>query len=55
MRFEYKRYQHDGRKILEVMHKFGEPVISVSIMSRYGMDDRAIEVRSPADTKGFFL
>jgi hypothetical protein len=28
---------------------------SVSIVSGYGLDDRAIEVRSPAETKGFFL
>jgi hypothetical protein len=26
---------------------------SVSIVSGYGLDDRAIEVRSPADAKGF--
>jgi hypothetical protein len=31
-----------------------EPGSSVSIVSGYGMDDRAIEVRSPADAKGFF-
>jgi hypothetical protein len=28
---------------------------SVSIVSGYGLDDRAIEVRSPAEEKGFFL
>jgi hypothetical protein len=28
---------------------------SVSIVSDYGLDDRAIEVRSPADARGFFL
>jgi hypothetical protein len=33
----------------------GEPGSSVSIMSGYGLDDRAIEVRSPAQDKGFFL
>jgi hypothetical protein len=33
----------------------GEPVISVSIVSGYGLDDRAIEVRSPADVKDFRL
>jgi hypothetical protein len=26
-----------------------------SIVSGYGLDDRAIEVRSPAETRGFFL
>jgi hypothetical protein len=28
---------------------------SVSIVSGYGLDDLAIEVRSPAKAKGFFL
>jgi hypothetical protein len=28
---------------------------SVSIVSGYGLDDRAIEVRSPAEAKEFFL
>jgi hypothetical protein len=32
-----------------------EPGNSVSIMSGYGLDDRAIEVRSAAGAKGFFL
>jgi hypothetical protein len=32
-----------------------EPGISVSIVSGYGLDDRAIEVRSPVEAKGFFL
>jgi hypothetical protein len=32
-----------------------EPCNSVSIVSGYGLDDRAIEVRSPAEAKGFFL
>jgi hypothetical protein len=35
--------------------KMGEPGSSVSIMYGYGLDDRAIEVRSPAEAKGFFL
>jgi hypothetical protein len=34
---------------------YGEPGSSVSIVSGYGLDDRAIEVRSPAEKKGFFL
>jgi hypothetical protein len=33
----------------------GEPCSSVSIVSGYGLDDRAIEVRFPAEAKGFFL
>jgi hypothetical protein len=28
---------------------------SVSIVSGYGLDDRTIEVRSPAEARGFFL
>jgi hypothetical protein len=32
-----------------------EPGSSVSIVSDYGLDDRAIEVRSPAEAKAFFL
>jgi hypothetical protein len=32
-----------------------EPGSSVSIVSGYGLDDRAIEVRYPAEAKGFFL
>jgi hypothetical protein len=35
--------------------KLHEPGSSVSIVSGYGLDDRAIEVRSPAEAKGFFL
>jgi hypothetical protein len=33
----------------------GEPGSSVSIVSGYGLDYREIEVRSPAEAKGFFL
>jgi hypothetical protein len=33
----------------------GKPGSSVSILSGYGLDDRAIEVRSPAEANGFFL
>jgi hypothetical protein len=33
----------------------GELGSSVSIVSGYGLDDRAIEVQSPAEVKGFFL
>jgi hypothetical protein len=32
-----------------------EPGSSVSIVSDYGLDNRAIEVRSPSEAKGFFL
>jgi hypothetical protein len=30
-------------------------ISSVSVVSDYGLDDRAIEVRSLAEAKGFFL
>jgi hypothetical protein len=36
-----------------VLHINGEPGRSVSIVSGYGLDDRAIEVRSPAGAKDF--
>jgi hypothetical protein len=32
-----------------------EPGSSVSIVSGYGLDDRAIDVRTPAGAKRFFL
>jgi hypothetical protein len=32
----------------------GEAGSSVSVVSGYGLDERAIEVRSPAEAKGFF-
>jgi hypothetical protein len=34
-------------------NSFGEPGSSVSIVSVYGLDDRKIEVRSPAGAKDF--
>jgi hypothetical protein len=37
------------------LHDAPEPGSSGSIVSGYGLDDRAIEVRSPAVAKGFFL
>jgi hypothetical protein len=33
----------------------GEPGSSASVVSGHGLDDRAIEVRFPAEAKGFFL
>jgi hypothetical protein len=45
-----------------ISDNYGIPVLrgresgsSVSIVSGYGLDNRAIEVRSPAQEKGFFL
>jgi hypothetical protein len=42
------RYSRDYSEICE-------PGSSVVIMSGYGLDDRANEVRSPAEAGGFFL
>jgi hypothetical protein len=38
-----------------VINVLFEQDISVSIVSGYGLDDQAIEVRSPTEAKGFFL
>jgi hypothetical protein len=35
--------------------EINRPTNQVSIVSGYGLDDRAIEVRSPAEARGFFL
>jgi hypothetical protein len=45
----YIEDSEDGRAYLS------EPGSSVSIVSGYLLDDRAIKVRSPAEAKGFFL
>jgi hypothetical protein len=42
--FEFNKYECDC-----------EPDSSVSIESGYGLDDGAIDIRSPAEAKGFFL
>jgi hypothetical protein len=40
--------------LIKPQHRiFSEPGGSVSIMSGYGLDDRAIQVRSPEETKDF--
>jgi hypothetical protein len=39
--------------IAEHCYAMGEPGSSGSIVSGYGLDDRAIEVRSPAEAKDF--
>jgi hypothetical protein len=41
--------------ILNKYNVWCEPGSSGSIVSGYGLDDRAIEVPSPAEVKGFFL
>jgi hypothetical protein len=40
---------------MEITREPGSRGSSVSIVSGYELDDRAIEVRSPAEAKGFFL
>jgi hypothetical protein len=47
--------QCHGANTGRIAHAAGEPGSSVSTVSGYGLDDRAIEVRSPAEAKGFFL
>jgi hypothetical protein len=42
-------------KILLCIKHNGVPGSSVSIVSGYGLDDRAIEVRSPTEEKAFLL
>jgi hypothetical protein len=37
-----------------ILHAFRNRGSSVSIASDYGLDDRAIEVRSPAEVRKFF-
>jgi hypothetical protein len=40
-------------EIFALLIGVGEPDSSVSIVSGYGLDDRAIEVRSPTEAKRF--
>jgi hypothetical protein len=40
---------------MNIVHGFGKTVSSVSTVSGYGLDHRAIKVRSPAEAKGFML
>jgi hypothetical protein len=41
--------------IFITMYVYCEPGSSVIIVSAYGLDDRATEVRSPSEARGFFL
>jgi hypothetical protein len=45
-------FLHIFTEIINMIRELGS---SVSILSGYGLDDRAIEVRSPAEAKEFFL
>jgi hypothetical protein len=42
-------------ELLSLIRLFFEPGSSGSIVFDYGLDERMIEVRSPAEAKGFFL
>jgi hypothetical protein len=47
-------YNHIASIIYKLLtFKVGEPGSSVSIVSGYGLDERAIEVRSPAGAQDF--
>jgi hypothetical protein len=45
----------DKTYFIENSNKSGEPGSSGSIVSVYRLDDRAIQFRSSAEAKGFFL
>jgi hypothetical protein len=49
------RAHGSSKKFIAVLHALWSRVSSGSIVSDYGLDDRAIGVRSPAGAKGFFL
>jgi hypothetical protein len=41
--------------LLKALRSVSEPCSSVSVVSGYGLDDRANDVQSPTEAKGFFL
>jgi hypothetical protein len=49
----YKRYDRTLKYIYIYIYIYGVSGSSVSVVSGYGLDDREIEVRSPAEAKGF--
>jgi hypothetical protein len=52
------KWNHDVISLATInytIHLYSEPGSSVSMESGYGLDDRATEVRSPTEAKGFFL
>jgi hypothetical protein len=53
-RVEFRR-QLIGKVLRFVLRQVGSRGSSGNIVSDYGLDDRAIGVRSPAEAKGFFL
>jgi hypothetical protein len=55
LRSRMLQYCHaEEQRILSCRSKVHEPGSSVSIVSGYGLDNWAIEVRSPAGAKDFF-
>jgi hypothetical protein len=48
------RYEMSIQSFGQVLKETGEPGSSVIILSDYGLDDRAIGVRSPVEAKDFF-
>jgi hypothetical protein len=58
-KYSVESYKYEPKAFYRAIQKrpseIGEPGSSVSIMSGYGLDDWAIDVRSPAEAKGFFL
>jgi hypothetical protein len=42
-----------SRLLVQLLTLYGEPGSSVSVVSGYGLDDLAIEVRSPAEAEDF--
>jgi hypothetical protein len=52
---DLRRDYLEDQRYYSLLKLDGSRVSSVSIVSDYGLDDRAIEVRSSAEAKGFFL
>jgi hypothetical protein len=48
-------FKQEKIKFKNTIKIISETDSSVSVVSGYGLDDRAIEVRSPAEAKRFFL
>jgi hypothetical protein len=55
VRWDFKRHEKEVTYFLTGNSIACEPGSSVNVVSGYGLDDRTIEVRSPAEAKEFFL
>jgi hypothetical protein len=55
VRWDFKRHEKAVTYFLTGNSIACEPGSAVNAVSGYGLDDRTIEVRSPAEAKGFFL